>query len=261
MKYMTAKTLEEVQAMYESVKEYKGFYIARYEAGVDVEKHKTSADGIIIKDVHSKMNKAPYNYIPWTENNVFNEDTNGAVEVARSIYPEYNENYGVVSTLTYSVQWDRTLAWWIESKAQNGTKDVTIDSKEKLQNSTNYGNYKDSEISTFNDGARVSIDKDVTKYQKIDSTYTKQATLGRLLTTGATEQTRVNNIYAMAGNLYEWTMEGYMTDGYRVLRGGFYNGYGSGTTDDRHPVVKRHTNELDYLNNSCRGFRPALYIK
>jgi len=46
--------LEEVQAMYESVKEYKGFYIARYEAGLDVGSYKTVDDGVIIKAVHSK---------------------------------------------------------------------------------------------------------------------------------------------------------------------------------------------------------------
>ena len=35
LKYMTKETLLETQAMYSSVKQYGGFYIARYEAGID----------------------------------------------------------------------------------------------------------------------------------------------------------------------------------------------------------------------------------
>jgi len=75
--YFTQTTLKEVQAMYSSVKEYKGFYIARYEIGLDIGSHKTEDDGEIIKTVHSKMNKAPYNYVRWAYNNVTNEDTMG----------------------------------------------------------------------------------------------------------------------------------------------------------------------------------------
>ena len=81
------------------------------------------------------MGKIPYNYIPWTKNNKMNEDTNGAVQVARNIYPLTNNNYGVVSTLTYGVQWDAVLRWWIDTNA------VT---SEKLN--TAYGNHKDNEI-------------------------------------------------------------------------------------------------------------------
>ena len=53
MTYMTATTLAEVQAMYESVKEYKGFYIARYEAGID--KQRTSDNGVLESKVYSMM--------------------------------------------------------------------------------------------------------------------------------------------------------------------------------------------------------------
>ena len=224
--YMTVESLKEVQAMYDSVKTYKGFYIARYEAGLDVGSQKTSDDGEIIKSVHSKMNKAPYNYVRWTYNDKMSEDTNGAVEVARSIYPATNAKYGVVSTLTYGVQWDRTLAWWKETKATNGTGDVTIDSNTKLNDSTNYGNYYNNEIpnATFNAGAYVSKDSGTT-YKAIDSSYSKTNTQSHILTTGATEETRVNNIYDMAGNLWEWTMEG-SDSTYRVLRGGNSYYYG-----------------------------------
>jgi len=256
--YMTSTTLAEVQAMYESVKEYKGFYIARYEAGIDVQRTEkgNASDLPGIKagtTVYSVMGKIPYNYIPWTYNDSMAEDTNGAVEVARSIYPETNTNYGVVSTLTYGVQWDRTLAWWVETKAKNGTGDVTIEDNDDLNNSMNYGNYYNNAISTFNTGAMVSKDSGV-KYTAIDTTYSKTSIQSHLLTTGATEEARVNNIYDMAGNLYEWTMEGNNTV-YRVIRGSCYRSVGNDSPVSSRNYYGPHS---VYDNN---GFRPALYIK
>lgn len=254
--YMTPTTLAEVQEVYKSVKEYKGFYIARYEVGLDIGKHKTSNDGIIIKSVHSKMNKAPYNYVRWTYNNVINEDTNGAIEVARSIYPESNENYGVVSTLAYGVQWDRTLDWFIETKAQNGTKDVTF-RDDSIRDSTNYGNYKNNEIPnlTFNTGASVSKDNGQT-YTTIDSTYSKKSNESHLLTTGATEESRLNNIYDMAGNVQECTMM-VSPNSLRVYRGGIYNATGDSTG------ITDMSGDYDniYAYNCYYGFRATLYIK
>jgi len=244
-----------VQLMYESVKEYKGFYIARYEAGLDIEDRKTSDDGEIKTVVYSRMNKAPYNYIQWSDG--MSKDTNGAVEVARSVYPQTNSNYGVVSTLTYGVQWDRTLAWWVEAKAQNGTKEATISSNTQLNDSTKYGNYYNNEIAkdSFNTGAKYLLYSN----SSLATTYADVATAKSsgavwLLTTGATEETRVNNIYDMAGNLYERTMEGYVAN-LRNRRGGSFGCDGSGN-----PVSYRHgyyPNDADYHT----GFRPSLYIK
>ena len=49
---------------------------------------------------------------------------------------------------------------------------------------------------------------------------------GILLTTGATEATSLQNIYDIAGNLWEWTREFYSTSGPCVDRGGSYGTYG-----------------------------------
>ena len=124
LKYMTKETLAEVQAMYASVKKYGGFYIARYETGIDTKRSYdkgTSGEELPgIKEgtkVYSVMGKIPYTHISWTWNNEMNEDANGAVEVARRMYPENNSNYGVTSTLTYGVQWDRTVQWFIDTEA------------------------------------------------------------------------------------------------------------------------------------------------
>ena len=255
--YMTATTLAEVQAMYESVKEYKGFYIARYEAGID--KQKTSYNGALETNVYSMMGKIPYTYILWTKSNSMAEDTNGAVEVARRMYPESNTNYGVVSTLTYGVQWDRTLAWWLEVEAKDGNGNVVT----SVTDSTSYGNYADHVINSQEDLNEDALVWDFTAnssgsyVEKASTTltYPKASVTKWALSTGALKVASVNNIYDMAGNMWEWTMEGYSTS-YRVLRGSDFLQAGSVVdVSSRRSNVRPDRADFDY------GFRLSLYIK
>ncbi len=250
---ISQKTIDEVTEMYESVERYGGFYIARYEAGLDVGSHKNEADETLIKTVHFKMNKAPYNYIKWGEG--LSDDTNGAVEIARSIYSKANSNYGVVSTLTYGVQWDSVLEWWMKTNAKNGTGDATITS-DTLNTSTNYGNYYDNAIAlnNFNEGAKYLLYTSSTLATEYQDVKARTYYADWLMTTGATEETRINNIYDMAGNLFEWTMEGYGARK-RILRGGSFN-----TTGSSRPVDWREQGTLT-SGYAYRGFRSALYIK
>lgn len=207
-------TLSEVQAMYESVKKYGGFYIGRYEAGVENLRTEYGADGTTLprgENVYSQMNKYPYTYIGWTWNDVMDVDTDGAVEVARSIYPVNNiqSEYKVVSTLTYGVQWDYVLSWW---KAKGAVTSVS--------SSTSYGNYRGHSITSYtnlNDGAKYSKD-DGNTFLNITASFSKSTTDEFLFTTGALKAAKVLNIYDMAGNVQEWTMEGYNTAS-RVIRG------------------------------------------
>ena len=63
----------------------------------------------------------------------------------------------------------------------------------------------------------------------------------------------VNNIYDLAGNVYEWTMESYITD-YRVRRGGFYD-----ITGAVYPASSRlGYDPSDYIDSL--GFRLTLYL-
>lgn len=242
--YVSAQTLKEVQAMYESVKEYEGFYIARYEAGVDTRR---TSNTTLVKgsSVYSMMGKIPYNYMPWGTS--ISNGANGAVEVARSIYPETNTNYGVVSTLTYGAQWDRILDWWLEIGAKYG-ESGTITS---VTTSRAYGNFIDRsiEVEDLNEGAQYET---ADSYQPV--TTRKASGSSWLLTTGALKAASVNNIWDMAGNLYEWTMEGYSADCY-VLRGGGYAWNGK----DQGVDVRNYQN----TDNAgwIYGFRTALYVK
>ena len=120
-------TTTESIAMYQSVAENGGFYIARFEAGIDGMKTPLTYDqqgnkpsNIPTPDGNtkpvSKKGVSPWNFIPWSTSNAIGSDgfpgderENGAVKVARSKYPSTDTTYGVTSTLCYGVQWDAVM--------------------------------------------------------------------------------------------------------------------------------------------------------
>ena len=112
--------------------------------------------------------------------------TDGAVAKSKGMYTDKN-TYGVTSTLIYGTQWDEIMAW-IDPAYKTSTCDT---SSSYVANSTGKGNY----------------------------TVSKK-------TCGSSDNYRVKNIYDLAGNVWEWTMEADSTD-YRVTRGGGYNDSGS----------------------------------
>lgn len=190
-------SIKEVQEMYKSVKEYKGFYIGRYETGIEEDKARTNESNITSTPI-IKKNKYIYNFIIWGKS--MTDETNGAVEVARSMY----EN----STLCYGVQWDAIIRWINQDKSL----------KYLLENSSTKGNYNES---------------------------------GNLIKSGTYEEYNIKNIYDIAGNVSEWTMESYGTT-QKVQRGGK-----SGGNDNINSRVESNTNN----KIGQVGFRVALYIK
>lgn len=246
----TTNTLAEVQAMYASVKEYQGFYIARYEAGVDTLR-KSNTTLTTGSKVHFKMHKIPYSQITWGGSVV--DDLGGAVEVARSIYPvtDTSGTYGVVSTLAYGAQWCRIIQWWLDTQE--------IDS---VTNIEDYGNYQPYAIarSEINDDAKYAIfsSYSIGTYQSLTSTTSKAAKESWLLTTGALEKANLKNIYDMVGNMSEWTMEGYSTTN-RVFRAG--NVFTSVMDGNLTTVSATGFYFEPTLTADSIGFRAALYIK
>ena len=108
------------------------------------------------------------------------------------------KNTNVETGLIWRNQWDRTLMWLIETGSK--TKEQIAD------DSTSWGNYKNATFEYINSsGNRATKNKD---------SRTK-------IPTGSTEYTKANNIYDLAGNVPEWTMEALGTGG-RVCRGGDY---------------------------------------
>ena len=237
------KDLEEVKAMYKSVEKYGGFYVARYEAGLETVRTSKDANNVILSSsINFKMNKYLYNYIKFS--NSFADSTGGALEAARSVYPnDSSNNTGVVSTLMYGVMWDTTMNWLNKTGAILDLKDTV-----------NNGNFKNHKIGINDTNLDAEYSTDYGKtYSKIDQN-TKDDTTYWLLTTGALKAACTNNIYDIAGNAEEWTMEG---EGayYHIARGSTYQVDGN-----EYPVVYR---SIYLLTNRTllMTFRAALYIK
>ena len=129
-------------------------------------------------------------------------------------------NKNVASTMIWGSMFDRVFIWLTE------TGDKTYSD---IMNSSSWGNYPNST------GAAATNSK-------------------RQQPTGANDAWQANNIYDLAGNVWDWTIEAYGT-GHRVDRGGDYMGNGSGcTASDRFNIAPSYT----YSNSSSRS---ALYIK
>ena len=229
------------QAMLKSVYTNGGFWIGRYEAGLEGDTPRTSYTEILPSDkAVIKQNKIPYNYVKRDE--------------AQELATRMNYN-GCTSSLIFGIQWDLVLKY-IESKKPDQKANLTTDSKK-------IGNYYNSEF-TLNRGkfakngelsdwkAYNSEEKPtlVTGSQKKEQSSNEN---GILLTTGATEATDLQNIYDIAGNVHEWTLEFYDISNPCVGRGGSYVSNGSSN-----PAKNRYNyNTGNFVSNL--GFRVGLW--
>ena len=195
----------EYNTMRTQVLKYGGFYIGRFEAGINSTTLRTKVT--TNQTVVCKKGVAPYNYVPWGKamNDASEvEGKSGAVYLAKSMY---GSSSSVTSTLTYGCQWDAMCRYIGDSQRTTTTKDSP-------------------ELTG-------SVSTDVSK-----------------------------NIYDLAGNCYEWTMEVYFKN-YRVLRGGRYSiaypvsnrGYTIPTGLRRPQFVQAHTLHKVTLNANSDKMR------
>ena len=184
------------QKMLQSVYTNGGFWIGRYEAG-NAANETTPA---------SRENEYPR---IWTE-------CSEAQALASSVN---SGNY--TSSLMFGVQWDLVLKYLEVKAVEKGTELATIQN-ELNSNSTSWGNYYDNNYNITNTLAKYSFDDGL---NWINAPYNKESSKMVLLTTGASGTFSKQNIYDIAGNVDEWTLEG--SDDYCVYRGGDYVSTGS----------------------------------
>ena len=115
------------------------------------------------------------------------------------------------SSLIFGVQWDLALKY-IETKGATTKENLTTDSK-------NIGNYNNNLWNISNTKAKYSIDYGGTFTA---CPYEKKSNGDVLVTTGSDTSFSLMNIYDLAGNQWEWTLELYTSESPCVYRGGNY---------------------------------------
>ena len=239
-------------SMLKSVYENGGFYVGRYEAGIGTNrtsKSATNSDGkYTIEGMPTPVSKAdayPYTYVTRTQAQNLASNVNSGTKT---------------SSLMFGVQWDLVLAFMHN---KGNIADSTLTS-----NSTRIGNYRDSVFQLSQTGkyavySSYSLSstwnpstKSTTNF--VDSSRNKIAQSleenGILVTTGTSEKNKVMNIYDVAGNVFEWTLEKTSYPSYPcACRGGGYGHTGSGR-----PATYRGRDSTDYSVNDV-GFRVSLF--
>ncbi len=209
---VTGITNEAVQ-----ITKYGGFYIARYEAMFDY-------NGGTLRVASKPSTNKTISTTSWatTRDVTYNGYLWNYIDYTDAKY--YAENMDthyaydtskVMTTLVSGTQWDTVLEW-------------IKDSGQSVTDSRAWGNYTNSIFP-----ANVSG-------------------FGSLQISGYSENWKVNNIYDIAGNPWEWTSEMYGSD--RVFRGGVYVSSGSS-----YPAAYRRNGAVTDTSSRL-SFRPSLYI-
>ena len=228
------------QKMLKSVYTYGGFWIGRYEAGIEgttteTTNARTSSSprisiGTSPKAI-SQKDAIPYNFVYCSE----------AQDLAKEMTP--NNNY--TSSLMFGIQWD-LVCKFLENKSSLTTADINSDS-------SSWGIYSNISRRINSDKAKQSTDYG-SSWTSI--TGKKAENTSVLLTTGASEETNKMNIYDFAGNEWEWTLENSSDSSYPcTYRGGYYFDSGSIL-----PASYRNGSGTTYSDHSI-GFHPTLYVK
>jgi hypothetical protein len=204
------------------ITKYGGFYVARYEAGIPTSlstaistatRAARNVGGVPV----SKQNQVPWNFIIYSQ----------AKANAESMY----SNSYVQSGLITGTQWD-VIMKWLEKKGYNVKTD-----------SGAFGNYANTTWYT----TAMSRDEGATW-----TTGTETSDVATLFKTGSAA-TISNNIYDIAGNIWEFTAE--KRNGYIILRGGVYNSSSSNI------MAASRSNHAPTGVGGNYGFRVVLYMK
>ena len=184
------KTLmqKEYNDIYNSVKQYHGFYIGRYETG------DLSKDKVVSKKGNEDIGNQNW-YTMYAKEKKYATQLSGTK---------------IKSNMIYGSQWDATMRWFAKSK--------------------------DNNVSTYPVNAQNGVNANFSVNRK---------------STGSVGS--VNNIYDMAGNVYDWTAESYFSNG-RVRRGCNYN------TDSDYWYTGYRSNDGPTYSYDSYGSRVGLYL-
>ena len=247
------------QKMLKSVYENGGFWIGRYEAGITT--NRTSNGEAITEAPLSKQGTVenpvyPYTYITCSQ----------AQTIANMLT---TSNY--TSSLMFGVQWDLVMKHVEVKEVAKGIELATIQSALRTD-SKDWGNYYNagfeinrgkyakeedngvlsSEWSNYN----IALENHVTYENGVSTKVASEFESDTiLLTTGASDACKKMNIYDLAGNVLEWTLE-YTSNPLTPCtnRGGNYNN-GSSVL----PVASRYGISTNRVYSAGDGFRVSIF--
>ena len=258
--------VEDYMKMMRSVQKNKGFYIGRYEAGTTsprTDSTTTTSTVVVQRDAY------PYNFVGWgsARDNILTDVTGtagksigkGAVYLSQTLYPDTSKytnltnNTGVISNLCYGVQWDAIMNF--------------ISDTNDILNPTSWGNYSDN-LWTVNrntakyatvqrTGGNNRVIEEIT-WEKISSTKSKTTSTSILLTTGASDEFKTKNIFDLAGNVTEFTMECWANAS--VARNGLISVGGDFMSYNRDDIFMRGLSVITDQGFTDTGFRPSLIL-
>ena len=260
---------ETYQKMIKSVYKNGGFWIGRYEAGIEgttgtdeesLKLGRTTASARIdnvstAPKAISQKDAIPYNYVTCSE----------AQKLAKEMTPDSSKT----SSLLFGIQWD-LVCKFIEEKevAKQGEEEKTNIIESINTDSQSWGNYKNTTLQITSSNAKATSYDDhegtynmpwasITDNKKsYDNSYdsAKGVSFYTLLSTGASDTTKKLNIYDFAGNEWEWTLEHATMNTYGPcsLRGGDFNNDSS----DGSASFRGNYRPAAY---NYYSFRPALY--
>lgn len=208
--------------MLESVYEKGGFWISQYEIGADA----VSITNDVQRVAKIQEGLYPYNYVTCNQ--------------AQSLSTNMNSQE-LTSSLLFGIQWDLTLKF-IEENGGAIKSQITT-------NSESWGNYQNSKFNIYK--GKYSSDNGI-NYTDVTSKYEKINSNNILMTTGNTKRNSALNIYDLAGNLYEFTLE--KSDDSSnpcVVRGGDFRSAENNANSNHNETI---TAEYYYC-----GFRTCLY--
>ena len=234
-----------------------GFYVGRYEAGIDITtgtnrtKIESQVNGKYPVPTTVPVSKAdayPYTYVTRTQAQNLASNVNSGTKT---------------SSLMFGVQWDLVLAFMSKDTAKiTSTDDLTKDSTTignyynstfQLSQTGQYAVYSNYSLSSWNPSTTATTNFVDSSRNKIAQSSIRN---GILVTTGTSEKNKVMNIYDVAGNVFEWTLEYTSNAGSPcACRGGsFY----FGNTDSDTPAAGRSRAGTG-SSPSNFGFRVSLF--
>ena len=201
---------EQKNKMLNSIKENGGFWLGQYEVGTQTQRK--NLNDILTKAVCEK-GAYPYNYI--------------TPKQAQTLANTFTvENYSC--SLMYGIQWDLVCKFIEKYKKNPGTTENTIKNMINA-NSSDFANYKNTSFKLFS--GKYSEDNGITWKQIDKKAYTKQEGKSVIATTGTSIRNKILNIYDIAGNVEEITLQKNINEDNFASRGGSYNSENVGISE------------------------------